>query len=91
VTTLALVGLLSGLVTAISPCVLPVLPVVLTTSIAREASRWRPFVVVGGLVVSFGTFTLLGGALTTVTELVVTEQPRGEETMTHDFVALIEL
>jgi anti-sigma-K factor RskA len=31
------------------------------------------------------------GDLTTVTELVVTEQPRGEETMTHDFVALVEL
>jgi anti-sigma factor RsiW len=31
------------------------------------------------------------GDLTTVTELVVTEQPRGEQTMTHDFVALIEL
>jgi cytochrome c biogenesis protein CcdA/thiol-disulfide isomerase/thioredoxin len=68
-TTLALVGLLSGLVTAISPCVLPVLPVVLTTSIAREPSRWRPFVVVGGLVVSFGTFTLLGGALLSLLNL----------------------
>lgn len=62
-TTLLLVGLVSGLVTAISPCVLPVLPVVLTTSVAREASRWRPFVVVGGLVTSFGVFTLAGGAL----------------------------
>jgi hypothetical protein len=31
------------------------------------------------------------GDLTTVTELVVTEQPRGDETMTHDFVALVEL
>lgn len=31
------------------------------------------------------------GDLTTVTELVVTEQPRGESTMTHDVVALVEL
>lgn len=31
------------------------------------------------------------GDLTTVTELVVTEQPRGEQTMTDDLVALIEL
>ena len=63
-TTLIVIGFVSGLVTALSPCVLPVLPVVLTTSVTRgEPSRWRPFVVVGGLVVSFGVFTLLGGAL----------------------------
>lgn len=62
-TTLLLVGLLSGVVTALSPCVLPVLPVVLTTSAGREASRWRPYVVVGGLVTSFGVFTLLGGVV----------------------------
>jgi cytochrome c biogenesis protein CcdA/thiol-disulfide isomerase/thioredoxin len=62
--TLLLVGLVSGLITAISPCVLPVLPVVLTSSIqGGAASRRRPFVVVGGLVASFGVFTLLGGAL----------------------------
>ena len=32
-TTLVLVGLVSGIITALSPCVLPVLPVVLTTSV----------------------------------------------------------
>src|SRR5450830_1168584 len=68
-TTLLIVGFVSGLVTAISPCVLPVLPVVLTTSVAREPSRWRPFVVIGGLVLSFGTFTLLGGALLSLLNL----------------------
>ncbi len=61
--TLVLVGLLSGIVTALSPCILPVLPVVLTTSAARPSSRARPFAVVGGLVLSFGAATLLGGAL----------------------------
>ena len=68
-TTLLIVGFVSGLVTAISPCVLPVLPVVLTTSVARQPSRWRPFVVIGGLVLSFGTFTLLGGALLSLLNL----------------------
>src|SRR5665648_341570 len=68
-TTLRIVGFVSGLVTAISPCVLPVLPVVLTTSVARQPSRWRPFVVIGGLVLSFGTFTLLGGALLSLLNL----------------------
>lgn len=68
-TSLLLVGFVSGLVTALSPCVLPVLPVVLTTSVARTSSRWRPFVVVGGLVVSFGVFTLAGGALLSLLHL----------------------
>ncbi len=68
--TLLLVGLVSGLITAISPCVLPVLPVVLTSSIqSGAASRRRPFVVVGGLVASFGVFTLLGGALLSLLNL----------------------
>ena len=39
-TTLIVIGFVSGLVTALSPCVLPVLPVVLTTSVTRgEPSR----------------------------------------------------
>ncbi|OJV82951.1 MAG: hypothetical protein BGO37_13340 [Cellulomonas sp. 73-92] len=69
-TTLVLVGLVSGVITAVSPCVLPVLPVVLTTSAAGgAASRRRPWFVVGGLVTSFGVFTLVGGALLTLLHL----------------------
>jgi cytochrome c biogenesis protein CcdA len=62
-TALLVVGLVSGLVTAVSPCVLPVLPVVLTTSAGRRASPWRPVAVVGGMVLSFGVATLLGAAV----------------------------
>ena len=61
-TTLLVVGLVSGLVTAGSPCVLPGLPVVLTTSAGRRASPWRPVAVVGGMVLAFGVATLLGAA-----------------------------
>ncbi|MDN4479662.1 cytochrome c biogenesis protein CcdA [Demequina muriae] len=61
---LTLVGLVSGIITAISPCVLPVLPAILTSSIQDgAASRRRPVVVVAGLVTSFAVFTLLGGLL----------------------------
>lgn len=66
VLTLVLIGLLSGVVTGLSPCVLPVLPVVLSTSAAGAegvATRWRPFVVIGGLVTSFAIATLAGSAL----------------------------
>ncbi|WP_296667573.1 cytochrome c biogenesis protein DipZ [Demequina sp.] len=62
--TLILVGLVSGLITAISPCVLPVLPAILTSSIQDGAhNRRRPAVVVAGLTTSFAVFTLLGGVL----------------------------
>jgi cytochrome c biogenesis protein CcdA/thiol-disulfide isomerase/thioredoxin len=67
--TLVLVGLLSGLITALSPCVLPVLPVVLTAATPGPGARRRPFVVIGGLVVSFAVFTLLGGALLSLLHL----------------------
>jgi cytochrome c biogenesis protein CcdA/thiol-disulfide isomerase/thioredoxin len=56
------IAFLAGLITALSPCVLPVLPLLLAGSAASE-SRWRPFAVIAGLVVSFTTFTLAGAAL----------------------------
>src|SRR5436305_1932753 len=48
------VGLLAGLATALSPCVLPVLPVVL----AGGATGRKPLRIVAGLVVSFSLFLL---------------------------------
>jgi cytochrome c biogenesis protein CcdA/thiol-disulfide isomerase/thioredoxin len=68
--TLIVVGVVSGAITAISPCVLPVLPAILTSSLQDgAANRRRPFVVVGGLVTSFAVFTLLGGALISLLNL----------------------
>jgi len=48
------IGFLAGVVTAISPCVLPVLPILL----AGGASGRRPLRIVAGLVASFSVFTL---------------------------------
>jgi cytochrome c biogenesis protein CcdA/thiol-disulfide isomerase/thioredoxin len=48
------IGLLAGIVTAVSPCVLPVLPILL----AGGASGRRPLHVITGLVLSFTIFTL---------------------------------
>ncbi len=62
--TLLIVGLVSGIITAVSPCVLPVLPAILTSAIQDgAASKRRPIVVVAGLVTSFAVFTLIGGIL----------------------------
>jgi cytochrome c biogenesis protein CcdA/thiol-disulfide isomerase/thioredoxin len=59
VLVLLLIGFLAGLVTAISPCVLPVLPVLL----AGGASGRKPLRIVAGLVVSFSIFTLFASWL----------------------------
>ncbi|GAA2983973.1 cytochrome c biogenesis protein CcdA/thiol-disulfide isomerase/thioredoxin [Microbacterium terrae] len=70
--SLVIIGLLGGLITGISPCILPVLPVVFLTGGAQSAtfdgedrgvapaSRWRPFLVIAGLVLSFTIVTLAG-------------------------------
>jgi cytochrome c biogenesis protein CcdA/thiol-disulfide isomerase/thioredoxin len=59
VLVLLLIGFLAGIVTAISPCVLPVLPVLL----AGGASGRKPVRIVAGLVVSFSVFTLFASWL----------------------------
>ena len=56
------VAFVAGVITAISPCVLPVLPILLAGG-AASANRLRPYAIVAGLVVSFTTFTLAGAAL----------------------------
>src|ERR671923_1192038 len=55
------VAFVAGVVTAISPCVLPVLPIVLAGG-ATGGGR-RPYAIVAGLVASFTVFTLAATAL----------------------------
>jgi cytochrome c biogenesis protein CcdA/thiol-disulfide isomerase/thioredoxin len=57
------IGLVAGGVAGISPCILPVLPVLLASTARTETERGRrPVLVVGGLVTSFAIVTLLGAA-----------------------------
>ena len=74
--TVALIGFLGGLITGISPCILPVLPVILLSGMdsTRASSRGlssaaRPYLVIAGLVCSFSLATLLGSALLTALRL----------------------
>ena len=53
------IGFVAGVVTALSPCVLPVLPIVL----AGGATGRRPLAIVAGIVVSFTVFTLFAAWL----------------------------
>ena len=67
-----IIGLLGGLITGISPCILPVLPVIFLTGGAQSARfeggegsaaparRSRPYLVIAGLIVSFTLVTLVG-------------------------------
>lgn len=71
--SLIIIGLLGGLITGISPCILPVLPVIFLTGGAQSArfdgegpasaARSRPYLVILGLVISFTLVTLLGTLL----------------------------
>src|ERR671939_1219537 len=53
---LLVIGFLAGVVTAISPCVLPVLPILLAGG--ASGGRRRPYAIIAGLVLSFTVFTL---------------------------------
>ena len=55
------IGFVAGVITAVSPCVLPVLPIVLAGG-ASGGTR-RPYAIVAGLVASFTIFTLSASAL----------------------------
>ncbi|MGH0053894.1 MAG: cytochrome c biogenesis protein DipZ [Sphaerochaetaceae bacterium] len=60
---LAFFAFLSGIVTILSPCILPVLPIVLTGSIGGKR---KPFGVVVGFIASFSVFTLALSAIVQV-------------------------
>jgi cytochrome c biogenesis protein CcdA/thiol-disulfide isomerase/thioredoxin len=50
-------SLLSGIVTFLSPCILPILPIVLSSSATNQKAR--PLGLIAGLIVSFSVFTLI--------------------------------
>jgi cytochrome c biogenesis protein CcdA/thiol-disulfide isomerase/thioredoxin len=56
------IGFAAGVITAVSPCVLPVLPIVLAGG-ATSTGRRRPLAIISGLVASFTVFTLAASAL----------------------------
>src|SRR5580658_3019221 len=77
---LVVVGVVAGFLAGISPCILPVLPVVLVAGVTRSGSgeadaaepRWRlarPLAVVGGLVLSFSLLILAGSEIISLLHL----------------------
>ena len=76
---LLLVGFIGGLLTGISPCIIPVLPVLFfsggteaarpLTKSGRPSGGRRPYLVILGLVISFSFFTLAGSFLLSLLHL----------------------
>ncbi len=62
VAILLAVGLLAGVVTGLSPCVLPVVPMFAAGG-AIGGSRWRPVGIIAGMVVTFSVVTLAGSSV----------------------------
>ncbi len=55
---LILFAFLAGIVTILSPCILPILPIILATSATELNSKKRPYGIVFGFILSFTFFTL---------------------------------
>ncbi len=55
---LILFAFLAGIVTILSPCILPILPVILASSTTGQTDHRRPYGIVFGFVLSFTFFTL---------------------------------
>ena len=82
--SLALIGIAGGLITGISPCIIPVLPVIFFSGGVQGARKMRvptpdaapirmrssrPYLVVLGLIVSFSIFTLVGSLVLSILHL----------------------
>ena len=62
---LCIFAFLAGIATTLSPCILPVLPILLSAGVAK--GRWRPFGIILGVILSFTFFTLALNALVKAT------------------------
>ncbi|HEY1828017.1 MAG TPA: cytochrome c biogenesis protein DipZ [Acidimicrobiales bacterium] len=56
------IAFIGGLITGISPCVIPVLPVIMAGG-ATDGNRRRPFLIMGGLIVSFTLQEFIGSTV----------------------------
>ena len=66
--TLIITSFVAGILTVLAPCVLPLLPIIIGSSVGGN-KRWKPFIITGSLVVSITIFTLLLKASTLLIDL----------------------
>jgi cytochrome c-type biogenesis protein len=76
-------ALLAGLLTIASPCILPVMPILLGTAVDR-LSRTRPLFIIAGFILAFASFAMLLGAVSTVIDVA-------QEALRNTAIALLAL
>lgn len=57
--SLLIISFISGVLTVLAPCTLPVLPIIVGGSLQGKASKWKPYIITGSLALSIILFTLL--------------------------------
>lgn len=78
-------ALLAGVFTVASPCILPVLPIVLGSAVGRPgAPSRRPLFIVAGFVLAFASFAMLLGAVSSLAGLA-------QEALRHTAIAALAL
>jgi cytochrome c-type biogenesis protein len=65
----AALALLAGVFTIASPCILPILPILLGTAVA-QSSRARPVFIVAGFVLTFAALGMLLGVVSSAVDLL---------------------
>jgi cytochrome c biogenesis protein CcdA len=76
-------ALLAGLLTIASPCILPVLPILLGTSVDRP-DRVRPLFIIAGFILTFACFAMLLGAVSSAVQVA-------QEALRNTAIALLAL
>ncbi len=57
--TLLIIAFLSGVLTVLAPCVLPILPIILGASVEDDKNKYTPYIIIASLSVSILIFSLL--------------------------------
>lgn len=66
--TLSITSFIAGILTVLAPCVLPLLPIIIGSSVSSNA-KWKPFVIIASLAFSITIFTLLLKASTLLIDI----------------------
>jgi cytochrome c biogenesis protein CcdA/thiol-disulfide isomerase/thioredoxin len=67
--TLAILAFVSGLLTVLAPCVLPLLPIIIGSSVSDAKDKYKPYLVTLGLVISITLFTIILKASTLLIDI----------------------
>lgn len=57
--TLLIIAFLSGVLTVLAPCVLPILPIILWASVEDDKNKYTPYIIIASLSISILIFSLL--------------------------------